>query len=92
MPKVFQFGKYTIFFWSNENDEPLHVHVCEGTPSPNATKIWITRSGRCIVAHNKGRIPSRELLELQEVISAQFFLICRKWADHFATDEIRYYC
>lgn len=31
LPKICRFGKYTIFFWSKENDEPIHVHVCEGT-------------------------------------------------------------
>jgi len=92
VPSVFRFGKYLVFFWSNENGEPIHVHVCEGTPSPNATKIWLTRSGQCIVAHNKSRIPKRELAELQEIISAQFFLIRRMWMEHFCVDEIHYFC
>ena len=25
--------------------EPIHVHVSKGKPSPNATKIWLTRAG-----------------------------------------------
>ena len=29
MPKLFQIGEYIIFFWSNENGEPIHVHNCE---------------------------------------------------------------
>lgn len=25
---------YTVYFWSNENDEPIHVHVAKGKPTP----------------------------------------------------------
>lgn len=25
--------------------EPIHVHVVEGVPAPNTTKVWITRTG-----------------------------------------------
>ena len=41
MPRVFKIGSYVIYFWMNENNplEPVHVHVCEGVPSPTATKI-----------------------------------------------------
>lgn len=47
MPQVFKIGSYWVFFWSNENDplEPIHVHVCQGAPNGNATKIWITQAG-----------------------------------------------
>ena len=51
MPRVFKIGSYVIYFWMNENDplEPVHVHVCEGIPSPTATKIWITQNGKCLL-------------------------------------------
>ena len=41
MPRVFKIGGYIVYFWVNENDplEPVHVHVCEGVPSPTATKM-----------------------------------------------------
>ena len=29
-----------------ENNEPIHVHVAQGTPHGNSTKIWLTKSGR----------------------------------------------
>ena len=43
MPQVFKIGSYWVYFWANENDplEPIHVHVSQGAPSSNATKIWI---------------------------------------------------
>lgn len=27
LPKLFMVSGYTVYFWSNENDEPIHVHV-----------------------------------------------------------------
>ena len=57
-----------------------------------ATKIWLTRSGGCILASNGSKISNKELNELMEFISAQFFLICAKWKQAFVTDEIKFYC
>ena len=50
MPQVFKIGAYLVYFWLNEGMplEPIHVHVAEGTPIQNGTKIWITQKGRCI--------------------------------------------
>ena len=45
MPKALRdFLGMSFFFWSNESSgtglEPVHIHVCKGNPSGNATKIW----------------------------------------------------
>ena len=92
LPSLFQIGGYKVFLWSNENNEPIHVHIGKGKPVSNATKIWITSSGGCIVANNNGKIPSNELSELLEVISAQFFMICDAWKKHFLMENIKFYC
>ncbi|MDR1701139.1 MAG: DUF4160 domain-containing protein [Lachnoclostridium sp.] len=92
LPNLFQIGGYKVFFWSNENNEPIHVHIQKGKPTSNATKIWITSSGGCIVASNNSKIPQNELSELLEVISAQFFMICEAWKKHFLIDDIKFYC
>jgi hypothetical protein len=92
LPSLFTISGYKVYFWSNENNEPIHIHVAVGNPSPTDTKIWISRAGGCILAHNKSRIPARELSEIMNVISAQFFLICKEWKKHFLTDSINFYC
>jgi len=76
LPSLFIVGGYKVFFWSNENNEPIHVHVAKRKPSSNATKIWLTKSGGCILASNGGNIPPKDLGELMEIIAAQYFLIC----------------
>ena len=54
MPQIFKVGRYVIYFWSNENIpiEPVYVHVSEGKPIANATKIWITSNGKCLLYNN----------------------------------------
>lgn len=51
---------YIVYFGSNEEGEPIHVHVSKGRPTPNATKIWLTRTGGCIVASNGSQIASKD--------------------------------
>ena len=92
LPSLFNILGYRVFFWSNENGEPIHVHICKGKPTANATKIWLTTTGGCVVANNNGKIPPKDLNTLLELISVQFFRICREWKEHFATDEIHFYC
>ena len=92
MPSLFIASGYKIYFWSNENDEPIHVHISKGKPTPNTSKVWLTRSGKCLLASNGSHIPKNELNELMEIISAQFFFICSKWKEFFVVDTIKFYC
>lgn len=92
MPNLFTISGYKIYFWSNEQNEPIHVHVSKGHPAENATKIWLTKNGGCIIAHNASRIPAHELNQLMEFISAQFFFICSEWKRFFVIEEIKFYC
>ena len=63
MPQIFRLGSYWVYFWTNENKplEPVHVHVSEGNPTANSTKIWITKSGKCYLCHNTSKIPEKTL-------------------------------
>lgn len=92
MPQIFRMGSYWIYFWTNENKplEPIHVHVAEGNPSGNATKIWITKSGKCYLCNNNSKIPERTLRNIMRVIETRSSEIIQKWYDYFG--EIMYYC
>ena len=92
MPQELKIGPYTVYFWSNENDplEPVHVHIAEGKAVPNATKVWITSTGKTLVCNNNSGIPDRILKRLTRVIEANAWKIISDWQEHFG--EIRYYC
>ena len=92
MPSLFTISGYKVYFWSSEVGEPIHVHISKGKPSANSTKIWITRSGGCIVANNKSKIPENKLNILLELIAAQFFYICSEWKKSFMVHDIKFYC
>jgi hypothetical protein len=92
MPQVFKVGSYWVYFWTNEGMplEPVHVHVSEGSPTENATKIWITRSGECLLCNNNSRIPSHTLRNIMRIIAARSSDVVDKWLQYF--DSISYYC
>ena len=92
MPQIFKVGPYLVYFWVNEGLplEPVHVHVSEVKPRKNATKIWITRSGGCLLCNNNSRIPQRELRYLMEMISAYSEDIIALWEKTFG--DIEFYC
>ena len=83
---------YKIYFWSNENNEPLHVHISKGMPTKNATKVWITKMGGCIVANSFSQIPDKESREVLKVISNNYFLIVSAWKSHFRVEDVKFYC
>ena len=89
MPQVFKIGSYWVYFWTNENDplEPVHVHVSQGKPTANSTKIWITRSGRCLLANNNSRIQERTLRNIMRIIEARNEEVIQKWKDYFGKTE-----
>ena len=92
MPQVFKVGTYWVYFWTNENEplEAIHVHVSQGSPQANATKIWITKRGRCLLCHNRSRIPERVLNNIMSVIESRSDEVIKKWMDYFS--EISYFC
>ena len=92
MPKLYRIGQYIVFFWSSELNEPIHVHIGIVSPSENSTKVWLTKSGGCIVANNNSRITQTDLSELLETIQNNYFFICNKWKEYFRVDDIKFYC
>ena len=92
MPQIFKIGNYIIYFWSNEAIplEPIHVHVALGEPNEKATKIWITQTGKCLLANNNSKIPNRQLKYIIDIIEARSKEITEKWKLYF--NQISFYC
>ena len=92
MPQVFKIGSYFVYFWANKNKplESVHVHVSKGKPSPNATKFWITKSGKCLLANNNSGYDSKTLNYLSKAIEANNDIVIEKWLAFFGM--ISYFC
>ena len=92
MPQVFKIGSYWVYFWTNENKplEPVHVHVSEGKPVQNSTKVWITAAGKTLLANNNSNIPERTLRNIMRILESRSSEIIDKWIQYFGTCS--YYC
>ncbi len=92
MPQLLRIGPYIVYFWSNESNplEPVHVHIAEGRATSDATKLWITSTGKVIVCNNNSQIPDRVLRKMIRVIEGNSEYIKDKWIELFG--EIKYFC
>ena len=92
MPQVFKIAGYTVYFWVNENDplEPVHVHIAKGVPSPNATKVWITKNGKCLLCNNNSKIPAIQLRGFMQIIEARSKTVLDLWYSTFRQSS--FYC
>ena len=54
------------------------MHISKGKSSINSTKVWITKTGGCILANNNSKIPEKELNRLLEIIPLYYFKIVSK--------------
>ena len=76
MPTVLRVGRYRFFFYSNEGDEPPHVHVQAGGDD---AKFWLDPMG---LAANYG-FSSRELNEIERLVRAHQAILMEAWNEYF---------
>lgn len=76
MPTVFLVEGYRFFFYSNENDEPMHVHVQKGDAN---AKIWL-QPLRIAYAHG---LKPGEIKSILGIISSNSVTLVIRWNAHF---------
>lgn len=64
--------------------------MCKGCGMCHFSFVWITRSGKCLLANNASKIPDRVLRDLMAVIEARSGEVVKKWYKFHK--EISYYC
>ena len=77
MPTVLLIEGYRFFFFSNEGNEPIHIHV---ESAECYAKFWINP---LFVAANYG-FNSKELREISIIIEENENLIKEKWNEYFS--------
>ena len=68
----------------------MHIHIAEGQATRNATKIWITGTGKALICNNNSHIPERVLGKMLRVVEANSADFLEAWLEHLG--EISYYC
>ena len=92
LPSLFELSGYKIYIWSHEYNEPIHVHISKGKPVAKATKVWLTKSGSCILANNNSMIPAKDLNHLLGSIASNHFFIVSKWKEIYQVEDVKFYC
>ena len=88
MPSLYTVFGYKIYFWMQEGNEPIHIHVSKGKPTSNATKIWILSNGD-VKTENKSRYPKKDIAKIENFVKANAKYIIARWYDIF--NYIKYY-
>lgn len=75
MPTILRIGRYRFSFFSNERQEPPHIHVNAGG---DQAKFWLDPIG---LVSNYG-FNGRELNEIEAIIEQHRRLFLEVWYDH----------
>jgi hypothetical protein len=76
MPTVLRIGRYRFYFFSNERQEPPHIHV---KAAENQAKFWLKPTQ---LASNYG-FSSRELNELERLVEQNESFLLEVWNEYF---------
>ena len=77
MPTVLRIDGYRFFFFSNEGNEPVHIHVESGD---GYCKFWINP---VILAYATGYDPT-ELNRIEKLVEKHSALIETAWHEYFS--------
>jgi hypothetical protein len=76
MPTILRVKGHRFFFFSNEGDEPLHVHV---EKAENYAKFWLIPVA---LAQSVG-YNAKELTQLRSLVEKHCNLFREKWDEYF---------
>lgn len=76
MPTVLQQEGYRFFFYSNEGNEPPHIHV---ERADGSAKFWL-RPQSLASSHGLTR---PELKRCEEIVQGNVELFLQKWEEYF---------
>lgn len=77
MSTVFIINGFRFFFYSNENDEPMHIHVIKAEKNG---KIWLEPKVEVAYMHN---FRSKEVIQIMHILEDQLVTLKEKWNEYF---------
>ena len=76
MPTVLKAGRFRFFFFSNESNEPVHIHV---ESDDKYAKFWLVPVQLAkSVGYN-----AKELNEIRKLVSEHLNIFKEKWHEYF---------
>ena len=80
MPTVLIISGWRFFFYSNEGNEPVHIHV---EKAEMECKFWLKREVFEIQEAFSYKMPSRAKREVRKIIYEHFDYIVEEWDEYF---------
>ena len=77
MPTVFYFKGYRFYFFSKENDEPIHIHVEKAGAS---AKFWLDPEVSEEYAYG---FSGKQRKEIKQIIIVNLDTLKKAWHEHF---------
>ena len=78
MPTVLRIGPFRFFFYSNENNEPAHIHIQRDTMT---AKFWL----KPVALASSTRFSSKELRKLKALVVENKDTFLEAWNEHFSS-------
>ena len=82
MPVFEKYQGWYVYFWANEEGEPIHFHIAKGQTTANATKIWILKDGTFKLAHNRSEVPIHILRRIYSLMLLNLEEYEKLWLDY----------
>ena len=76
MPRSFTEGPYRFFFYSNDREEPMHVHVRRDR---NVAKFWLDP----VRLERSGGFCPAELRVIERIVRTNQVRLMEEWNGHF---------
>lgn len=76
MPTVLRVGPYRFFFFSNEGNEPPHIHVESGS---GVAKFWLTE----VTLEKSANLRSHELAQIRRIVEENREQFIEAWHNYF---------
>lgn len=80
MPTVLRIGRFRFFLYSNESQEPAHIHV---KAAENEAKFWLNPVR---LAFNHG-YRSHELNEVERLVRDHQDVLLEAWNGYFSREQ-----
>ena len=77
MPTILEIKGYKFKFYSNENDEPVHVHVTKGNGS---AKYWLRPM---VVEEYSYNFTVRERRDMRRMVNENWEKLISAWNEYF---------
>jgi hypothetical protein len=78
MPTILRVGRYRFFFYSSDQNEPLHIHI---EADDNIAKVWLDP----IRLENSGGFSRSDIGRILSIIKEHQFELMEAWNDYFSS-------